>query len=402
MSKVISDLLGADRRTLDSIVSRLEHITMRPGIDVKLTAEIITQSREKTRALGMDPSDTTEAELYHSLLAKAAADGEKLREKLGVNSKTKPVDAAAKIAKACEKLLKKDTVVAMHPTVVRKILKAVPPKKTMRALHFRSIDSVLKRENPLVLYALAKRLEDKTWNKQVHARIKRLQPRDASEQSPLVLSLPATWLSKLEKKDFDSVVESVPEIGAVLILPSMPMKVKGSVILTCSLVLQAGQRLAIESLPYRTRALSTGIEKLIPEIAAGFMEELDPVHGLSPSWHAVYQLLATQSKSRLPDFEFVLGDLQWESTETRLASLVPELDFWVNNHYLGYPHTPLPVSFHVVDVSASLVLKREFGEHITSHMRGSLWNEFQVRYLKHDSIEQAIVNQLSMAQELVI
>lgn len=402
MSKVISELLGVERRSLDKIILRLEHITMQPGIDAKLTAEVITKSRNKVKELGLEPSDTTTKELYFALLAKAAKDGENLRSKMGITAKTKPVDAAARIAKNCEKITKNETVVCMNQTAVRKILKAVPPKKTMRALSFRSVESVLKREDPLVLYALAKRMEEKTWHKQTLARIKRLQPRDVHEVPPKVLSLPDTWLNKLDAKDFDSVVEPVAETGSVLILPSMPLKVKGSVLLTTTLVLQASQRLAIESLPYRTKALSTGLEKLMPEIAMGLLDELDPVHGLSPSWHAVYQLLATQSKERLPDFEFVLGDLEWVSTETKLASLHEDLDFWVDSHYLGYGRTGLPISFHVVDVAASLVLQRDFDHHIVSHMRASLWNEIQIRYLKHEKIEQAIINQLTMAQGIML
>ncbi|MFT4532425.1 MAG: hypothetical protein ACI9T8_000448 [Candidatus Saccharimonadales bacterium] len=402
MSRLIANLLDADPRTLDKIVSRLEHMSIQPGIDVQLTAEIITQTREKARRLGLDPADTTPKEFYYALVAKARADGEVLRYRLGLQDPITSAKAAEIIASSSEALLKRDIVVSMQPAAVKRILKAVPPKKTMRALHFRSVDSVLKRENPLLVYSLAKRLEDKTWHSQVHARIKRLQARDAVERPVQILSLSEAWLEKLKKHDFDSVVQPVPEIGSVLILPSMPLAVKGSVLLTVSLVLQAAQRLAIESLPYRAKALSTGLENLLPDIAAGVLDELAPVHGMQPSWNAVYQLLSQQSKSHLPDFEFVLSDLEWESTETRLASLAPELDFWVNTHFLGFKDSPLPLSLHVVDVAASLVMDKKYSHQVVSHMRSSLWNELQVRYMKHESMEQLITSQLTMAQGIIL
>lgn len=402
MSAIISQLLDADRRVFDKIIARLEHMSVQSGIDVQLTAEIITGTREKARRLGLDPADTSAEELYYGLLAKATEDGEVLRKKLEIHENTTPEIAARKIAKVTSGLLKKDLVVCMQPHAVKKILKSVPPKKTLKALHFRSLDSVLKREDPLQLYALANRIEDKSWHSQVHARIKRLQARDACETSVQVLSLPEEWLEKLKKIRFETVVQPVPEIGAVLILPSMPLAVKGAVLLTVSLVLQAGQRLAVESLPFRAKALTTGLEKLLPDIAAGVIEELAPVHGLKPSWHAIYQLLSQQSKHLVPDFEFILSDLQWESTETRLASIAPELDFWVNTHYLGHISQPLPVSLHLIDVVASLVLQKPYKSQVVSHMRSSLWNELQLRYLKHESLEQAIISQLTLAQGIVL
>lgn len=397
MSKLISNLLGADPISFNRMINRLEHVSVQKGIDVGLTAEIITQTREKSRSLGLDPTDTTPKELYFALLAKAAEHGELLRSRLGITDTTSQESAAKKIAIHSEELLKKDDVVVIQSMAVKKILKSVPPKKTLKTLNFRSIDSVLKRENPLLVYALAKKLEDKTWHSQVLARIKRLDSRDAHEASIQVLSLPKEWLKKLDKVSFDKVIQPVPEIGCILILPTMPLTVKGSVLLTTVLVLQAGQKLAIESLPFRAKSMRISLEKLLPDITAGVLDDLTPIHGLVPTWSTVYRLLAEQSKHLVPDFEFILGDLHWESTETRLSLLVPECDFWLNTHYLGFFVSPLPVSLHLIDVSASLVLDKDYESQVVSHLRSSLWNELQIRYLKHDSLEKRVISQLSFA-----
>jgi hypothetical protein len=403
MSRVIAQLLGADIRSFGKIVDRLEHMTLQPGVDTRLTAEIITETREKSRRLGLDPADSTPKEFYYALLSKAESDGESLRRKLAITDETEPVDAARIIAEASQKLVKRDLVVCLQPAAVKKILKAVPPKKTMRALKFRSIDSVLKREDPLVLYALAKRFESDSWHSQVQARLKRLESRDVHEHAVQVLSLPEEWLKKLTDHSYETVLQPVAETGTILLLPSIPLKKKGSVLLAVSIVIQAAQKISVESLRYRARSLNVARESLLPEIAAGLLHELDPIHGLTPSWSSVYQLLAEQSKHRLPDFEFVLSDLSWESTETRLASMCADLDFWVNSHYLGFVNEDdLPLSLHVVDVAASLVMKRSYGEHVVSHMRTSLWNEFQLRYLKHEALENAVVSQLTGAQGIIL
>lgn len=405
MSKLIAQLLQADQRNFASIIQRLESMCLQPGVDTRLTAEIIVGGRAKVQELGLDPIDSTREELYYSLLAKAKVDDEILRKKLGITSTTVPTLATEKIAKATAKLLKKDVVICMVPSAVKKLLIAVPPKRTLRTLHFRSIDSVLKREDPFVMYALATLLEDTSWHSQVQARMKRLQPREAKEAHVEVLSLPSTWLDKLKKIEFDSVIKPVPEIGSVLILPTLPLSVKGSVLLSVCLVLQASQRLSIESLPYRTRALTVGYEKLLPDIALGLVEEIKPIHGLHPSWYAVFQLLAerdSDDKESISDFEFMLGDLEWQSTEMKLASLASELDFWAQTHFLGYIGNEKPISMHVVDTAASLVLDKKYGHQVFSHLQASLWNELQLRYLKQENIERAILSQLTLVQEIML
>jgi hypothetical protein len=402
MSRLIAQLIGTDERSFADTIKRLETMCLQPGVDTKLTAEIITQTREKVRRLNLDPEDTTKQEIYYGLLAKSSIDDITLRKKLGIDNNTSPVTASKNIASQTQKLLKKDLVICMQPATVKKILKAVPPKKTMRTLHYRSIESVLKREDPLVLYALALKLEDKTWRTQIMARLRRLQPRDARETSVQVLSLPKEWLEKLSNVEFENIIQPVPEIGSVLILPTLPLSVSGSVLLTTCLVLQAGQRLAVESLPFRTKAMNVGYEKLLPDIALGKLEDLQPVHGLKPSWDAVFQLIADRGKDKSSDFDFILSDLEWQSTETKLASISSELDFWVNSHCLGYPTDEKPVSFHIVDVTASLVLDKKFGNQITTHIQASLWNELQLRYLKQENIENSIIYQLTLSQEVMI
>lgn len=402
MSKLIGDLLQTDQRKFADLILRLESMCLQPGVDTKLTAEIIVGSREKANKLGLDPKDTTKEELYYGLLAKAKSGDLVLRDRLKITDKTSVSKTAQIIAEHCEKLLSKDLVVCMQTTAIKKLLKAVPPKKTMRLLKFRSVDSVLKREDPRLLYALAVRLEDKSWHTQISARMKRLQPRDARESHVQILSLPTAWLEKLENVMFDSVLQPVPETGSILILPIMPVSIPGSILLTICLVLQAGQKLAIQSLPFRTRSLTTSYEKLLPEIASGLLNEMQPIHGLTPSWDAVFQLIADRGRDINSDFEFILGDLEWQSIETRLSSLASEMDYWVNTHYLGTTTNHAPISFHIVDVTASLVLGKKFGSQITSHLRASLWNELQLRYLKQENLEKSVISQLTLAQEVML
>jgi hypothetical protein len=402
MSKYIGQLLQADQRSLDSIINRLEHMSLQPGVDTRLTAEIITLSREKVRQLGLDPKESTNEEMYYGLLAKSHSDDQVLRKKLGITDSNTVFKSTSIIAETAQKLVKKDIVVSIQPPALKLLLKSVPPKRTLKLLHFRSIDSVLKRENPLALYALAKRVEDKSWHTQVQARIKRLSSWDVKESQVQIISLPEEWLDKLQKQPFENLIFPVAETGCILLLPTESFEIEGSVLLALSVILQASMKLSVESLPHRTKALSISYERALPHIASGSIELLDPIHGLQPSWHAVYQLLAEQKYKQVGEFEFVLGDLEWQSTETKLASIASELDFWVNTHYLGFPGSETPISMHLVDVVANFVLKRPYGNHITTHLKSSLWNELQLRYLRQEAFEKSVLSQLTLTQEIVL
>lgn len=409
MSKTLSYLLGVDNQDFASFIHRVEQVTLNSGVDVRLTAEIITKSREAVKGLKLDPKDSTFEEVYWSLRSKALNDDEALRQSMNIASakhdqtysSTNTAKATSSIAKSLNTLLHHERVISVQPSAIKRILKAVPPKKTLKILSFRSISSVLRREDPRCLYALATQFESESWKKQVHAHLKRLNAKDVMEQSPEIIAMPKEWVEKLENNEFSKVCLTVPEIGIVLLLPSVPLSTGGTVLLTSAIALQAIQTMVVESLPYRSQALSTGLESLIPEIAVGHLNLLESIHGMQPSWQAVYRLLASQEK-QLPEFEFVLQDLSWEATETKLSTLSSDLDYWVDKHYLGYVTKGLPLSFHVIDVCVSEVLQKTWGEHIVSHMRASLWNELQLRYLQHETFERAVVQQLTLAQELVL
>lgn len=401
MSKFLASLLGVDQRDFAVTIERLEHVNLRPGIDVSLTAEIITRSRELVRSLGLDPADTTAREMYYGMLAFAEACDAGLREKLGLSDKVLEPEAASILATNASKLLKKDIIVGLQPAAIRKLLSTVPPKKSLRLLKFRSISSVLKREDPRLLYALAKHLEDRSWHAQISARLKRLGPRDVSERPPEILALPTSWCSKLDKHSFEQAVQIVPEIGIVLLMPNLPTKRKGAVLLSLALALQAGQNLAVEALPLRANTFLAGLDSTISQLASGQAKPLDAIHGLSPSWQSVYRLLVERSSS-LPEFDLILSELQWESTETRLAALYPSLDKWVDSHYLGFLTEDSPVSLHVIDVAINLVLGKKYGQQMLSHMRASLWNELCLRYMKQEPLEKSVIAQLSLDRGMVL
>lgn len=402
MSRLLVDLLGVRANDFAKYIERLENVTMRPSVDIRLSAELETKVKDKIKQLNLSSSDTTSRELYHALVGRVKQDDYALREALGINkTKTNP---AIIIAKTATKLSKQNRVLGMSSAGVKKVLLAVPPRKTLRLLKLRSLDAVLKREDPRVLYALAMKIEDSSWRSQVHAKMHRLPSKDIGWQKIETLTLPENWIEKVTRNfQVQTLHISCGEAGVIVLLPLRGMEHEGACVLALGILLHAVEQLTVKSLPYRRHVFLQGYEHALSEIAHGIETTFTPIHGLTPGWHVVYELFGRGFlTSEHLGLDFALDDIEWETIETKLKSIVPSFDFWIDNHYLGLNSEPKPVSFHLLDVALAAYLNLPFGEQHITHMERSLWNELQLRYLQQEFLHKTLVNQLTQDTEIVL
>lgn len=392
MSKLLGQLTGVGRQQLGRITDRLEHMSNVAGVDAQLTADVVLRVRDKSRLLGLDPKDTTPRELYHALQHKAVESDKILRGGFGLDGQ----DDTARVAAGLQTLVQNEQCLTIQPAALKQLLKAVPPKATLRALKFRSIDAVLKREDPIALYALASYLEEASWGRQVAARMKRFKLRDCGTSTVHVIALPLEWQKKLTKVSFDQAVKLVPEVGAVMILPSIPLEEDGAALLLSTMVLQASEQLAAESLPFYMQVLHRASNELVQEIAAGKRVDVEPIFGLQPAWTVVYRLLMSTdvSYTDIHQLGIVRADMNWQSIETKLSVLANELDFWVGTHFLGAVSGDVVTSMHVADVAANVVMNRQYEQQFTTHLESSAWNELSVRYMQQDVMQKRLFSQI--------
>lgn len=400
MSKILTELLQVDETKFRQFITRLEHASLRPGVDVRLGVDIITGVRSKTKALGLDVSDTTAKELYFGLRHKLIADDAKLAQKLALTDSSVEANTYI-IAKTCNRINGRDLSLSMTAAGIKRILKAVPPKRTLKALKYRSLDSVLKRQDSRAFYALACLIENDSWHAQVYAKIRRLNAKDVQWQPVSCVGIPLQWYERLrDVLAHNGALVVNEEAGVVCILPVIDKRKAGSTVLLLGLACQAISHIATQSLPYRRHALAQGYANILPRIAVDDHPTLVSIHGLSPTWRAVHELAG---KGIIPissqDQEFELFDLFWETTEAKLASIVSDMDFWVGSHYFGARSKLKPVSLHVLDVAIAAVSNAEFGAQPFTHMRSSLWNELQIRYLSEEILSRSLLQQLSQVEQ---
>ncbi|OVE79338.1 hypothetical protein BVY00_00720 [bacterium G20] len=163
MSKILSRLIDRPEDEVKTIISRLEATHGYPSHDVRLLAEVSQAVKQKIADLGLDPVDTTGEELYHGLQARFDRDAKLVDKALGVSADT---GFEARVARAIEitrHVSDGAEVWALKPMAAKNLLLDLPPKKVLKQLHYRTLGSMLKRENVGELYLLLPIVESTTW-----------------------------------------------------------------------------------------------------------------------------------------------------------------------------------------------------------------------------------------------
>ncbi|NDG28934.1 hypothetical protein EB118_02370 [bacterium] len=215
MTKFLSDVLSVERSVFTDRIAKLEQATRAQGIDIALTMQIKQETNEKLLSLGLDPSDTTAAELYSALQVKALADNKRLLKTIGLTVNASSVDIMQALVVYANKRLKVNCTIAIKSRALKKILTDAVPLRTMKVLRYRSAASMLKREHPNELYVLAQLLESDSYKKRLQNALRQLKPSDYEETSIQLYYLDKTRWEHVRTVIKKNVVPifAVPEVG---------------------------------------------------------------------------------------------------------------------------------------------------------------------------------------------
>lgn len=192
MSRTLAKLLDQPEEAVSKIINRLEAKNGYPSHDVRQSAEIIPQIRTRISQLGLDPDDTTTEELRQALLVKFENDGRRFDEHFGLHGQ----NYDQKIKKAVELVSKNVDLPdrwVLKKTAAKQLLRQHAPKKVMKELHYRSVASLVKRENLAEIYLAVELIESPAWNK-THFNLASHLETTAFERRPLELAaLTGRW-----------------------------------------------------------------------------------------------------------------------------------------------------------------------------------------------------------------
>lgn len=391
--------MGAREPSFHQGLQRLEAVSGHTSADIRLSSEVERATRLKLRELGLDPNDTTGEELYAALQARVRDDDARLAKQLAEKYGT--ADAIhINVGKALNDLPVYKSCFALKTAVGRKLLAKLPPKQTMKALGYRSFESMLRREQLLNIYAAAWLLESASWRKSMADSYKKLLASDF-EIRPFVALTPHSkhWQALAEtvvtQKKHN--VVALKEFGAVIILP-FPSKVPPAATMTALLMaLHDMNEVRASSTFLKLCQVRPDFGNLVQTVVAG--EPALPADVLEGQveWNVIqryYARFGDRFREDIFEPHIQKEDLSWHSVEKALAHIAPSLSFWHHTSTLGLHTGQKPVSMNVIDAALNFCNQLAYKDRIVHYFRRSLWGELVIRYLKHESVEQAVVGSL--------
>jgi hypothetical protein len=403
MTKFLSEALQAREPYFRHGLRRLERANGDPSTDIRLTGEVIGHTKAKLKQLSLDPHDTTDKELYQALLSKLHADDKTLVKSLRtiaalkVNAEGQITDG---IVAAINELPESKRCYGIKSSKMKAMFRKNPPKKALKSLGYRSLESALKHEPVHLILTAAWLSESMSWRKHLQDQYKKLSPLDFEDRQ-ISVSTPKgkKWLKLSDQvvSDAKHNVISFKELGAVVVL-NLPNNVPAGVT-TASLALSLSEINDI-------RAYSTFLKlnqvrpdfgdivvKLInaePELDSKLFDQPVP-------WNLIQRYYAkldkTSSESIFEPY-LRLDDMVWQPIEEGINSIESKLSFWRDSAHLAVIAGHKPVSFNIIDTALNLCNAKSFEDRVNHYLKRSLWHELLLRYLNHEPVEQTVLSQL--------
>jgi hypothetical protein len=405
MTRFLSEALEAPEPYFRLGLSRLEAANGHPGTDIRFSTAVRRETMDKLRQLGLDPHDTTPQELYRALQERVKADDNRLVRQLRTQAALN-VSAEAQVIDGLVHVLKKlpDTkrCLALKTSKLKSLLKAVPPKRAMKRLGYRSLDSFLKHEAPLNIMTAAWLSEGQTWQRRLVEQYKQLKPSDFENRQITITQVNfKRWnLAEDVTARHKHNLLSFRELGALVLLPLPEYAPAGSVTVSLALALHELNEIRASSTFLKLSQVRPDFGQVVqiivrdePYLNSKLLDQAVP-------WKLVQRYYAKQNQHFQPHiFEphIELEDMIWQPIENALSTIAPELAFWQDSAHLGLLHDHKPVSLNIVDAALNYCNQLPFEKRLSHYFQGSLWHELLLRYLQPEAVEHSVISELQPA-----
>lgn len=400
MCKLVTELVGADTGLMRETFRRLEAQSAEPGIDVRLTGEIYGKLHMKMRALGLDPNDTTPHELYQALLNLAALHDEFLAKRLGVQATDDAQVISEAVTGFINGLRMPKQAWVFKCTAAKKLLKTTPPKTLMKLLHYRSVDSMLKRESAVMLVTAARFVETEQWQKKFVLSYKKLKSSDFEVRDIISECLPKSrWqaVGAYIRSLHHTTIVHAPETGGIALLPVEGKGLKGLTLASLLLSLHYVNEIRAFSTFAKFNHMKPDFGSILVDHLLNQKQDHFTLAGQSIHWRVVHRYFGHISQNHPETFEphIQAEDLTYRKAEEVLFRMEPALHYWHDMDYTGLPQPDGPISFNLTDMAFNLINRIPYENRVSYHMVEALWNEIYCRYTSQRSLEQQILNQLN-------
>lgn len=403
MTRFLSDSLQAPEPFFRLGLRRLEAANGNPSTDIRFSNEVKQAAKVKLRQLGLDPSDTTPEELYHSLQERVKADDARLTKTLRTQAATHVSaegDVVAGMVHVLKGLPDSRRCFALKASVLKSMIRKSPPKKAMKQLGYRSIDSLLKHETPVLVLTAAWLYEGANWQHRLLDQYKRLQPSDFETRTIAVMRPDSKrWQrisSSIVKQEKHNLV-SFKELGALVLLPLPADVPAGTVTASLSLALHELNEIRASSTFLKLCQVRPDFGSVVKTVASDEPRLSSELLDQPMPWHLVQRYYARAKhhfSHEIFEPHIQLEDMAWHPIEKTLSAIEPSFDFWHHGAHLGVLDKNQPVSFNVIDAALNYCNQLPFERRLSHYFQRSLWHELLLRYLRHESVEQGVLGEL--------
>lgn len=406
MSRLLSELLAAEEPSFGMAIKQLEQASGNVSVDVRLTAEIVGKVHMKTRALGLDPGDTTGLELYQALTNLVRQHDVFLAQRIGIDDPEDAQLALSRIKEVIDALDVPKTAWVLKHSVAKRLIKAFPPKAVMKQLGYRSVDSMIKREPVGEIYGAMRFMESPAWFDTFIGKYKSLRPSDFETRRIEVITLHADkWKGTaaqyvMQRKHN---IAHLKELGVIVMLP-MPLKrLPGITITALPLLLHYINEIRLYSSFFKSQQVRPNFSQILVHTLTADPARHVSIGGQYVHWRVVHRHFGSDERRHPDIFEPHVepDDLLWRKAEETLYRLEPALHFWYDMEYVAVEFDGRPISFNLMDMAVSYVNGLAYGQQSIHHMRQSLWNEIYARYIGEQAVEKQVLKQLAHAPDIL-
>lgn len=385
MSRILSELLGYDTAYFSRVLAELESTVDGHAIDARLVGELAERSAALHRQLRLDPADTTPRELYVVLRSRVADDNQRLAGAMGGRHPDAVSEMTPLLLKSIRAHVGTRHCWAMKPAVAKKLLKQHPPRLLMKALGYRSIDSMLKHE-PIGHVMVAMRVvESAAWNEAMTRRYASLTPADFESRPVAItyLDKPAYIAALAPTIRRHRLVLHSKEMGIVALVPTKENVVRGYTLRTATLMLHYVAEISMVSSLLKYRHAGSQYGAAVVEALLGDATGHVTLGGHAVHWRSAHAAIGEAAVDVGP--HMADEDWQFESANDSIARLVETMLLW-RGYGHGAAHHADPVGSNVVDLAIDHADNAEFSERSLRFMRRELEQELFRRYLLHTPI----------------
>lgn len=400
MGKFLQKILNAQEPLFSQALLQLEKASGSPGADARLIGDMHEKAADRLRRLGLDPAHSTGPEAYQALLAKIDEDNRRVAGIVGADDIENVRHMVPLLVAAAAKLDIDRSCWALKHSVAKKLLKQMPPKKLMQHLGYRSIDSMLRRENIDELYTALRFSEGSDWLNTYNELFKTIHPSDFEIRDIAIVAMDHDKYVDLAEKFVIKKMHNVThtkEMGVIVVVPMRAKTMRGITLKTLPMILHYINEIRLYSAFFKLKQVSRNFGEVVVETLIADPAKAAVVAGQHIHWRVIQRYFGKLKDEDHPEaFEPHVHpeDLHWRRAEDMLFQLDPQMAFWQDMDYVCQLFNDQPLSFNLVDCSFSYSNQNSYENRLIYHARESLWNEIFARYMGMENLKQQILVQL--------